>query len=491
MRSYAEFILEANAASDAGGRRRKPGESLPDFIKRTRGIDVSDHPDLSSDDYERMYGKKSKPGTQSAAQNTAQTRSSRNSSTSSNTNTASNSRSRSVRDRFNRARARAQEVSQSVQDTARNARQTVRDVASKAANTTPKQAVQSAKDTVRNARQSVQDRARNARQSVQDTARNTRQRVRNTASRAYNTSPKDVADKVKNMADNVKTRVKNSRGPRVKPNTSSSSLATSANLAKAAKTTSKFKNALRLAGKAAGPVGGAIDVALERQKGSGWLRSLAKGATVAGGGLIGGTLGSVGGPWGTAAGAIGGSTAADKAFDVVAGKNAKERAADRLANRKRQAGGALVGIGGKTTFDTKKNTMTTGSGSQKKTVNLAKTSVVTDPKTGKKETGYLAYKDGKAVYKRAAKPGEGSSNWLERVGRTINPNAYKANDAKLAGQKLQQAAKSDIKRQQELGVKGSKNLVGPKIVGPKIVGPKKSPSANNSQSRRRNRRGGK
>lgn len=167
--------------------------------------------------------------------------------------------------------------------------------------------------------------------------------------------------------------------------------------------------------------------------------------------------------------------AASKAFDVAAGKNAVQRAADREANRKRQAGGALKGIGGPTSFDTKKGTMTTGSGSQKKTVQLAKTGVVKNPETGKAETGFLAYKGGKAIYKRAAKPGEGSSSALERIGRTFNPDAYKANDAKLAAQKLKQASQSDIKRQQDLGVKGSKNLVGPKILGPKIVGAKPAP----------------
>jgi len=231
--------------------------------------------------------------------------------------------------------------------------------------------------------------------------------------------------------------------------------------------------------------GAGIDAALatadEKSKGSGWARSLAKGATVAAGTALGGLAGGVAGTAvapgaGTAVGGFAGQAAgskiAGKAFDTVAGKNAVERAADRLKNRQRQSGGGLVGIGGKTTFDKTKNTMTTGSGSQRKTVSLAKTSAVTNPTTGKQETGFLAYKGGKAVYKRADKPGTATSNPLERIGRTINPNAYKANDAKLAAQKLQQASQSDIKRQQDLGVKGSKNLVGPKIVGVKPAPPK-------------------
>lgn len=228
-------------------------------------------------------------------------------------------------------------------------------------------------------------------------------------------------------------------------------------------------------------IGAALATADEKSKGSGWARSLAKGATVAAGtalgGLAGGAAGTAVAPGaGTAVGGFAGQAAgakvAGKAFDTVAGKNAAERAADRLKNRQRQSGGGLVGIGGKTTFDKTKNTMTTGSGSQRKTVSLAKTSVVTNPTTGKKETGFLAYKGGKAVYKRADRPGTATSNPLERIGRTINPNAYKENDAKLAAQKLNQASQSDIKRQQDLGVKGSKNLVGPKIVGPKPAPPK-------------------
>ena len=146
------------------------------------------------------------------------------------------------------------------------------------------------------------------------------------------------------------------------------------------------KGILRGAGKLIGPASAALDVADEKSKGSGWLRSLAKGATVAAGGALGGAGGSVAGPVGTVAGAVGGSMAASKAFDVAAGANAKERKAIATANRQGQSGGALKGIGGKTTFDTKKNTITTGTGAQRKTAQLAKTSVVNDPKTGKQDT---------------------------------------------------------------------------------------------------------
>ena len=212
---------------------------------------------------------------------------------------------------------------------------------------------------------------------------------------------------------------------------------------------------LRVAGRIAGPAAAALDVADERSKGSGWLRSGLKAATVAAGGALGGAAGSIGGPVGSFAGATGGAVAASKAFDVAAGANAKERAAMAAANRRSQSGAALTGIGGKTTFDTKKNTMTTGVGPQRKTVQLAKTSVVTGPK-GKQETGYLAYKGGQAVYKRGADPStlaKTSSNPLERIGRSLFAGAYKKSDAAAAAKKLDQARQSDIKRQQALGVK--------------------------------------
>lgn len=224
---------------------------------------------------------------------------------------------------------------------------------------------------------------------------------------------------------------------------------------------------------------GIVASAKEKSSGSGWGRSLAKGTATALGTLAGGALGSAAGPVGTFAGGYAGGAAAEKAFDVAAGANAVQRKQMQVANRQRQAGGGLAGIGGQTTFSKGKGGtgfMTTGSGSQRKTVQLAKTSVVKDPKTGQLATGNLAFKGGKAVYKRAADPSslaQTSSNPLERVGRSLFAGAYKQQDEKIRQQKLKQAAQSDIRRQQALGVKGSKNLVGPKIVGPKIVGPAK------------------
>jgi hypothetical protein len=146
--------------------------------------------------------------------------------------------------------------------------------------------------------------------------------------------------------------------------------------------------------------------------------------------------------------------AASKAFDVAAGANAVERKAMATANRQRQAGSALKGIGGKTTFDTKKNTMTTGVGSQRKTVGLAKTGVV--QRGGQSVAGHLAYKGGKAVYKAgpsAQSLAKTSSNPLERIGRSLFAGAYKKSDAAKAQQALQKARQSDVARNKALGVK--------------------------------------
>ena len=216
-------------------------------------------------------------------------------------------------------------------------------------------------------------------------------------------------------------------------------------------------------GKFAGPASAALDTALstadERAKGSGWGRSLAKGAAVAAGGLAGGALGAIGGggigsaALGTA-GAIGGAELAGRAFDTAAGANAKERKAMATANRQRQAGTAIKGIGGKTTFDTKKNTITTGTGSQRKTVGLAKTGVV--QRGGQSVAGHLAYKGGKAVYKAgpsAQSLAKTSSNPLERIGRSLFAGAYKKSDAANAAKKLATARQNDAARNKALGVK--------------------------------------
>ena len=231
-------------------------------------------------------------------------------------------------------------------------------------------------------------------------------------------------------------------------------------------------------GKLAGPLGVAADVGLEtmdqKSRGRKTGSALAMGATKAAGGLAGAKAGALTGakfgsflgPKGAAVGAafggltgyLAGSGIAGKASEVIAGATGKEKAAMATANRQKQAGSAVKGIGGKTTFSQTKPGgpafMSTGSGSQRKTVQLAKTGVV--QRGGQSVAGNLAFKDGKAVYKAgpsAQSLAKTSSNPLERVGRSLFAGAYKAHDAKQAAKKLATARASDAARNLKLGVK--------------------------------------
>ena len=277
------------------------------------------------------------------------------------------------------------------------------------------------------------------------------------AARRQASNPKPPKGPVRPSIGNVSGPASNPKPPSGgKPPTGLPPSATSSAAKETQKAAAKTagKGILKTLGRVAGPAAAALDVADERSKGSGWARSLAKGAVVAAGGALGGAAGSVAGPVGTIGGATAGSMAASKAFDVAAGANAKERKAMATANRQRQAGTAVKGIGGKTTFDTKKNTITTGTGAQRKTVGLAKTGVV--QRGGQSVAGNLAYKGGKAVYKAgpsAQSLAKTSSNPLERVGRSLFAGAYKKSDAANAAKKLATARSSDAARNKALGVK--------------------------------------
>ena len=231
-------------------------------------------------------------------------------------------------------------------------------------------------------------------------------------------------------------------------------------------------------GKLAGPLGVAADVGLEtmdqKSRGRKTGSALAMGATKAAGGLAGAKAGALTGakfgsflgPKGAAVGAavgglcgyLAGSGIAGKASETIAGATGKEKAAMATANRQRQAGSAVKGIGGSTSFSQKKPGgpafMSTGSGAQRKTVQLAKTGVV--QRGGQSVAGYLAKKDGKAVYKAgpsAQSLAKTSSNPLERVGRSLFAGAYKKSDAANAAKKLATARASDAARNLKLGVK--------------------------------------
>lgn len=153
-------------------------------------------------------------------------------------------------------------------------------------------------------------------------------------------------------------------------------------------------------------------------------------------------------------------------------------------------GSALTGIGGQTTVSKDKKGaafMSTGAGSQRKTVQLAKTQLVRDPKTGKQVVGDLAFKGGKAVYLARPSVSSRDTSLGARVGRALNIGRYsKAAEQQAAKQEYRTALKNTQTYQKKLGITPKAATaqklpgrgvgpakVGPKLVGPKIVGPKK------------------
>lgn len=206
--------------------------------------------------------------------------------------------------------------------------------------------------------------------------------------------------------------------------------------------TQKFKAGGKLLGRTLGVAGAGLDIYQgyqgEKARGSGTTRSLAKGLTQAAGAAIGAGLGGGIVPVvGTVAGATAGSAVAGKLFDVAAGENAKERARRALERRQSQAGDYFVGKDAtKITQKGKSAFASTGTGSDRRTAQLASKKVITDPITGKERVGYLAFKTSPAGEKQAVyKTGDTtqdlaktSTNWLERLGRTYAPSLYKKSD---------------------------------------------------------------
>ena len=222
MKSFREFILEAIATGKGKKPPRMPGENVVDYVKRTRGVDVSGHTDLSPDDNVRKYVKNAKVS----------------------------------KDIFNN---QTQSSSKTPNPSA-----------------TPK------------------------------------------TSAIVKSGPSALSTIVKPPTIKVPINTNVPGKPKI-PGL-----------------------------KSGAGIGAVLSTADEKMKGSGNLRSLAKGATVAAGTVLGGLAGGAAGTAvapgaGTAIGGFAGQSAgaeiAGKAFDTVAGKNAVQRAADREANRKRQSGG--------------------------------------------------------------------------------------------------------------------------------------------------------
>jgi hypothetical protein len=81
---------------------------------------------------------------------------------------------------------------------------------------------------------------------------------------------------------------------------------------------------------------------------------------------------------------------------------------------------------------------------------MPKTQIMTDK--GRPFVGHKAMRGGKPVYVRGPQPGTGTTNPLEALGRMLNPNAYKENDARIAREKHKEAMVNALENMQAQGM---------------------------------------
>jgi hypothetical protein len=168
----------------------------------------------------------------------------------------------------------------------------------------------------------------------------------------------------------------------------------------------------------------------------GWMAGVKTGA-IAGAalgsvvpGLGTGVGAAVGAVVGGLAGGFGGASLGGKLADDLSGVNsAKERAS-------RGVGGKVVGGWGLKGQSFK---------------DAPKTSIITDDK-GRPSVGFKALKNGQLTYVRRSAPGTGTRNPLEMLGRFINPNAYKDNDAKIGRRHHKEAMVNALESMQSQGM---------------------------------------
>jgi hypothetical protein len=110
--------------------------------------------------------------------------------------------------------------------------------------------------------------------------------------------------------------------------------------------------------------------------------------------------------------------------------------------RAQSAAGVGVGVGAK---------MVGGYGLKKQGFKDSPSSQIIKNDKGQNVVGYKAMKGGKLTYVQGKKPGEGTSNIWERMGRAINPNAYKQSDAASAQKKYQEASAGSIQSLKDRG----------------------------------------
>jgi len=112
-------------------------------------------------------------------------------------------------------------------------------------------------------------------------------------------------------------------------------------------------------------------------------------------------------------------------------------------------GSALTGLGGPAKVDTKAGTLTT----KGKTVKLASTQLVRDPKTGQQRVGDLAYKGGKAVYLARPSIASRDTSLAGGIGRALNLGRFsKEAEQKAAKTEYRTALKSTQAYTKGLGI---------------------------------------
>lgn len=113
-------------------------------------------------------------------------------------------------------------------------------------------------------------------------------------------------------------------------------------------------------------------------------------------------------------------------------------------------GSAITGSGGPTTVNRQAGTITSGG----RTAKLGSTQLITDPKTGKKVVGDLAYRGGKAVYLARPSVASRDTNLMSRFSRWSGIGGQRAADA-AAAKKEYRTALANTQRYQKQ-IKGKK-----------------------------------
>jgi hypothetical protein len=118
----------------------------------------------------------------------------------------------------------------------------------------------------------------------------------------------------------------------------------------------------------------------------------------------------------------------DKEITLAGKRYYAQRRGDDVIYSAAKSGGKLVGGAGLKGVDKK---------------NLPPTQIMMGG-DGKPFVGFLAFEKGQPVYKQGPKPGTGTTNPFEALGRMINPNAYKESDKKTSAQKFREGAANSL-----------------------------------------------